>query len=305
MLPLPFDAKTFAATYGGVTTTKYQANFIVLAQGDAADCVFYIQQGKVKLSVVSEQGKEAVIAVLETGDLCGEGCLAVQPLRISTATTMTDCVMVRMEKASVVRAMHDNHAFCDFLMAHLLTQNVRLNDALIDHLFNSSEKRLARALLLLANYGKEVRQEQVIPKIDQQTLAKMIGTTRGRVSHFMNKFRRMGFIEYNGAMPAAPTPSIPLSNTTGNYQNAGCTILYSTAAFGVAIIRNRYWWATTVCGTHVRSGVASKSCCNRVGNARGVGPRRRWLLNLSSACGALIALPEGVKCNLRSSSGPS
>ena len=151
MLPLPFDAKTFAATYGGVTTTKYQANFIVFAQGDAADCVFYIQQGKVKLSVVSEQGKEAVIAVLETGDLCGEGCLAVQPLRISTATTMTDCVMVRLEKASVVRAMHDNHAFCDFLMAYLLNQNVRLNDDLIDHLFNSSEKRLARALLLLAN----------------------------------------------------------------------------------------------------------------------------------------------------------
>ena len=120
MLPLPFDAKTFAAIYGGVTITKYQANFIVFAQGDAADCVFYIQQGKVKLSVVSEQGKEAVIAVLETGDLCGEGCLAVQPLRISTATTMTDCVMVRLEKASVVRAMHDNHAFCDFLMAYLL-----------------------------------------------------------------------------------------------------------------------------------------------------------------------------------------
>ena len=195
---LPFDAKAFAAIYGGVTITKYPANSIAFAQGDAADCVFYIRQGKVKLSVVSEQGKEAVIAVLETGDLCGEGCLAVQPLRISTATTMTDCVMVRMEKASVVRAMHDNHAFCDFLLAYLLNQNVRLNDDLINHLFNSSEKRLARALLLLANYGKEVGEEHVIPKIDQQTLAKMIGTTRGRVSHFMNKFRRMGFIEYDG-----------------------------------------------------------------------------------------------------------
>jgi len=195
---LPFDAKAFAAIYGGVTITKYPANAIAFAQGDAADCVFYIRQGKVKLSVVSEQGKEAVIAVLETGDLCGEGCLAVQPLRISTATTMTDCVMVRLEKASVVRAMHDNHAFCDFLLAYLLNQNVRLNDDLINHLFNSSEKRLARALLLLANYGKEVGEEHVIPKIDQQTLAKMIGTTRGRVSHFMNKFRRMGFIEYDG-----------------------------------------------------------------------------------------------------------
>jgi len=195
---LPFDAKAFAAIYGGVTITKYPANAIAFAQGDAADCVFYIRQGKVKLSVVSEQGKEAVIAVLETGDLCGEGCLAVQPLRISTATTMTDCVMVRLEKASVVRAMHDNHAFCDFLLAYLLNQNVRLNDDLINHLFNSSEKWLARALLLLANYGKEVGEEHVIPKIDQQTLAKMIGTTRGRVSHFMNKFRRMGFIEYDG-----------------------------------------------------------------------------------------------------------
>ena len=195
---LPFDAKAFAAIYGGVTITKYPANAIAFAQGDAADCVFYIRQGKVKLSVVSDQGKEAVIAVLETGDLCGEGCLAVQPLRISTATTMTDCVMVRLEKASVVRAMHDNHAFCDFLLAYLLNQNVRLKDDLINHLFNSSEKRLARALLLLANYGKEVGEEHVIPKIDQQTLAKMIGTTRGRVSHFMNKFRRMGFIEYDG-----------------------------------------------------------------------------------------------------------
>ncbi len=195
---LPFDAKAFAAIYGGVTITKYPANSIAFAQGDAADCVFYIRQGKVKLSVVSAQGKEAGIAVLETGDLCGEGCLAVQPLRISTATTMTDCVMVRLEKASVVRAMHDNHAFCDFLLAYLLNQNVRLNDDLINHLFNSSEKRLARALLLLANYGKEVGEEHVIPKIDQQTLAKMIGTTRGRVSHFMNKFRRMGFIEYDG-----------------------------------------------------------------------------------------------------------
>jgi CRP/FNR family cyclic AMP-dependent transcriptional regulator len=195
---VPFDAKAFAAKYGGMTVTRYPAQSVVFAQGDAADCVFYIQQGKVKLSVVSEQGKEAVIALLETGDLCGEGCLAVQPLRIATATTMSDCTMTRLEKASVVRAMHDDPSFSDFLIAHLLTENVRLNEDLIDHLFNSSEKRLARALLLLANYGKDVRADQIIPKIDQNTLAKMIGTTRGRVSHFMNKFRSMGFIEYNG-----------------------------------------------------------------------------------------------------------
>jgi CRP-like cAMP-binding protein len=195
---VPFAAKTFAAKYGGATVAKYPAHAIVFAQGDAADSVFYIQQGKVRLSVVSEQGKEAVIALLGPGDLCGEGCLAGQPLRICTATATSECTLTRLEKASVVRAMHDDQAFCDFLIAHLLTENVRLNEHLIDHLFNSSEKRLARALLLLANYGKDIREDQIIPKIDQTTLAKIVGTTRGRVSHFMNKFRSMGFIEYNG-----------------------------------------------------------------------------------------------------------
>ena len=195
---LRFDAKAFAAKYGGATIARFPAHSIIFDQGEAADSVFYIQQGKVKLSVVSEQGKEAIIAVLEVGDLCGEGCLGAQPLRISTATTMTECTVVRLEKASAIRAMHEDQSFSDFLIAYLLTENVRLNDRLIDHLFNSSEKRLARALLLLANYGKEAWEETIISKLDQQTLAKMIGTTRGRVSHFMNKFRRLGFIQYNG-----------------------------------------------------------------------------------------------------------
>ena len=193
-----FDVTAFVAKYGGGTITKHQAHSIVFAQGDAADAVFYIQQGKVKLSVVSEQGKEAIVAILDAGDLCGEGCLSGQPLRISTATTMSECIIARLEKASVVRAMHDDQAFCDFLIAYLLSENVRLNEDLIDQLFNSSEKRLARALLLLATYGKETRTDQIVPKIDQMTLAKMIGTTRGRVSHFMNKFRKLGYIDYNG-----------------------------------------------------------------------------------------------------------
>lgn len=193
-----FDPKAFAAKYGGLTITKYPAHSTIYAQDDAADCVFYIQQGAVKLSVVSEQGKEAVIALLEPGDLCGKSCLTVEPLRMATATTMSECVMARLEKASVIRALHDGGWFSDFFLMHLLDENRRLKAHLIDHLFHSSEKRLARALLQLANYGKDECEQRIIPKIDQTTLAKMIGTTRGRVSHFMNKFRRMGFIEYNG-----------------------------------------------------------------------------------------------------------
>jgi CRP/FNR family transcriptional regulator, cyclic AMP receptor protein len=195
---LPFDTKTFGSKYGGLTITKYPASSIIFAQGDIADSILYLQEGKVKLSVVSEQGKEAVIAILKADDLFGEGCLAVQPLRIATATTMSNCVITRLERVSVIRATHDDPSFSDFLMAHLLTVNARLNERLIDQLFNSSERRLARALLLLANYGKEERPEHVIPRIDQATLAKMVGTTRARVNHFMNKFRKMGFIEYNG-----------------------------------------------------------------------------------------------------------
>ena len=193
-----FDANAFVAKYGGVPLTKYRAHAILYAQGDAAECIFYIQQGSVQLSVVSEQGKEAIVAILDACHLCGEGCLNGQPVHISSATTMSECVIARLEKASVMRALHDDPLFADFFIEYLLTQNLRLQEHVIDHLFNSSEQRLARALLLLANYGKEPRDEKIIPKIDQLTLARMVGTTRARVSHFMNKFRRMGFIEYNG-----------------------------------------------------------------------------------------------------------
>ena len=195
---IPFDAKAFAAKYGGVTVGKYPAGFVIYSQGDVGDAVYSIQKGRVKLSVVSEQGREAIVAILDAGDLCGEGCLDGQPLRISTATTMNECVIARLEKSSVVRALRDNQSFSQFFVSYLLTQNARLKEHLIDQLFNSSELRLARALLLLANYGKDGREETIIPKIDQQTLAKIIGTTRGRVSHFMNKFRSLGLIEYNG-----------------------------------------------------------------------------------------------------------
>ncbi len=181
-----------------MTVSRLKSGTLLYRQGEPADAVFYIQQGEVTLSVVSEQGKEAIVAIRNAGDLCGEGCLSGQTLRISTATIMSKSIIARLEKASVVRAMHDDQAFCDFLIAYLLTQNVRLNEHLIDHLFNSSEKRLARALLLLANYGKETRTDQIVPKIDQMTLAKLIGTTRSRVNYFMNKFRKLGYIDYNG-----------------------------------------------------------------------------------------------------------
>jgi len=194
---MPFDATAFTAQYGGYIS-RYRSHSLVYAQGDIADSVFYIQQGEMKLSVFSEQGKEAVIAILEAGDLCGEGCLNGQPLRISTATTIGECIIARLEKAAVIRALQDNRSFSNYFIHYLLTQNIRLKGHLIDHLFNSSEKRLARALLLLANFGKEPQEERTLPKIDQETLANLIGTTRGRVNHFMNKFRRLGFVEYHG-----------------------------------------------------------------------------------------------------------
>jgi CRP/FNR family cyclic AMP-dependent transcriptional regulator len=163
-----------------------------------ADAVFYIQQGKIKITVISEQGKEAVVAILGTGDFCGEGCLTGQPLRIATASAMTECVIVRLEKAAIIRVIHEEPAFSELFMSHLLTRTIRVEADLVDQLFNSSEKRLARALLLLANFGKEGKPEPVIAKISQETLAEMIGTTRSRVSSFMNKFRQLGFIDYNG-----------------------------------------------------------------------------------------------------------
>ena len=160
--------------------------------------VFYIRKGKVKVTVVSEQGKEAVVAILGPDEFCGEGCLAGQPRRMTTATAMTECEIMRLEKEAIVRILHDEPAFSEMFVSHLLARTIRVEEDLVDQLFNSSEKRLARALLLLANFGKEGRPEQIIANVSQATLAEMIGTTRSRVSHFMNKFRQLGFIDYNG-----------------------------------------------------------------------------------------------------------
>ena len=162
--------------------------------------MFYIQKGKVKLTVVSNSGKEAVVAILGPGDFLGEACLAGRPLCLATATTMTDCSIVRLEKPAMIRVLREEPAFSELFLAYLLSRNIRIEEDLVDQLFNSSEKRLARVLLLLANFGKEGKPEPVIAKISQETLAEMIGTTRSRVSFFMNKFRKLGFIEYNGGL---------------------------------------------------------------------------------------------------------
>ena len=197
----PFDPKEFLATVnGGRTISTYRKDETVFAQGDAADSVFYIQKGKVKVTVLSEQGKEAVVAMLGPDEFCGEGCLAGQPRRMATATAMTDCEIMRLEKRAIIRALQDEPAFSEFFVEHLLARTIRIEADLVDQLFNSSEKRLARALLLLANFGKEGRPEPIIAKVSQETLAEMIGTTRSRVSFFMNKFRKLGFINYNGHM---------------------------------------------------------------------------------------------------------
>jgi CRP/FNR family cyclic AMP-dependent transcriptional regulator len=183
---------------GGKTVSSYRKDQIVFSQGGLADAVFYIQQGKIKITVISEHGKEAVVALLGTGDFCGEGCLAGQPLRMSTAVAMTDCVATRLEKAAIIRTLHDEPAFSELFLSYVLSRIIRVEEDLVDQLFNSSEKRLARLLLLLANFGKETLPQPVIASISQETLAEMIGTTRSRVSSFMNKFRRLGFIDYNG-----------------------------------------------------------------------------------------------------------
>jgi CRP/FNR family transcriptional regulator, cyclic AMP receptor protein len=192
-----FDPAKFVAKYGGVVGSRREAKDALYAQGDAADCVFYLQKGHAQIRVTSNEGKEAVIGVVEAGDFCGEGCLVGEPLRMSAAVTMTECLVSRLEKAAVIRAIQDDLAFSEFFLMYVLTRTVRLTDDLIDHMFNSSEKRLARVLLLLANYGKEGRVETVISKIDHQTLAQMVGTTRSRVNFFMNKFRKLGYIDYN------------------------------------------------------------------------------------------------------------
>jgi CRP/FNR family transcriptional regulator, cyclic AMP receptor protein len=197
----PFDAKTLLAAAGeGSATRDYQKGQPVFAQGDRADSVFFVQRGKVKLTVLSRQGKQAVIALLGPGDFFGEGCLAGQPVRMATATAMTEAAIVRLAKQTMIRALHRDAIFSELFTTYLLSRNIRMEEDLVDQLFNSSEKRLARILLLLANFGKEGRPEPVVPKISQETLAEMVGTTRSRISHFMNKFRKLGFVEYNGRL---------------------------------------------------------------------------------------------------------
>ena len=194
-----FDPRSFLAKIGdGRTISKYRKDQVVFSQGDTADAVFYIQRGKVKLTVVSEQGKEAVVAILGADEFCGEGCLAGQPRRIATVTAMTECTVMRLQKTSIIGVLHDEPAFSEVFISHLLTRTIRVEADLVDQLFNSSEKRLARLLLLLANFGKDPKPEPIIAKISQETLAEMVGTTRSRVSFFMNKFRRLGFVDYNG-----------------------------------------------------------------------------------------------------------
>src|SRR5678815_3695784 len=194
-----FDPKTFLSTIdGGRKVATFAEKKMIFAQGDSSDAVFYIQKGKVKLSVVSESGREATIGILNEGSFFGESCLTGQPLRLCSATAMTDCTVMRIKKKSMMEVLHREHAFSDMFVAYLLTRNIRYEEDLVDQLFNSSEKRLARILLLLAHFGKEGVPETLIANISQETLAEMIGTTRSRVSFFMNRFRKLGFIDYHG-----------------------------------------------------------------------------------------------------------
>jgi CRP/FNR family transcriptional regulator, cyclic AMP receptor protein len=196
-----FDPKIFLAKVGdGKTVSEYQKDQIIFSQGAAADAVFYILKGKIKLTVVSKRGKEAVVGVLGVGHFFGEGCLNGHPLRITTATAIDECLITRIAKAAMIATMHDEPKFSELFMADLLSRNSRIEEDLIDQLFNSSEKRLARVLLLLANFGKEDAPEPIIGKFSQEILAEMIGTTRSRVSYFMNKFRKLGYIKYNGKL---------------------------------------------------------------------------------------------------------
>jgi CRP/FNR family transcriptional regulator, cyclic AMP receptor protein len=196
-----FDPDKFLATIGeGRKIASFRKKQTIFAQGDEADAVFYIQSGKVKLTVVSDKGKEATIAILNSRDFFGEGCLAGQPLRMGSASAMTDCATLKIDKKAIVGALHREHAFSDVFVAYLLARNIRYEEDLVDQLFNSSEKRLARILLLLARFGKEGIPETIVPNISQETLAEMVGTTRSRVNFFMNKFRKLGFIHYNGGL---------------------------------------------------------------------------------------------------------
>ena len=198
----PFEPQKFLAKTGlGRTVMVFRKGQIVFSQGDTADKVFYIQKGRIKLTVISKRGKEATIALLGSGDFLGEECIAaMQPVRMATATALMPGTLLKIERKEMMRVLHEENTFSDVFVTYLLARNMRVQEDLIDQLFNSSEKRLARALLLLARFGKEGAPETVIPKISQETLAEMIGTTRSRVSFFMNRFREMGFIEYNGTL---------------------------------------------------------------------------------------------------------
>jgi CRP/FNR family transcriptional regulator, cyclic AMP receptor protein len=198
-LLLPFDVEGFLRTLRTkVVECRKKSNIFV--QGEPAGAVFYIQKGRVKLTVTSEQGKAAIIGVLNGGSFFGEGCIAGQSLRMMTATAITDCALLRIEKPGMMAALHQRHDFSEFFCTYVLSRNVRYEADLVDQLFNSSEKRLARILLLLARYGREGRPERIVPKISHETLAQMVGTTRPHISRFMNKFRKLGFIEYNGGL---------------------------------------------------------------------------------------------------------
>jgi len=195
----PFDPKAFLVRIGeGRSVVRCDAGRKIFVQGDAADAVFYIQKGKVKLTVVSTQGKEAVVAMLGADNFFGEGCLAGQTVRVATVTATAESTIMCIDKAAILRVLHDEPAFSELFIAHLLNRNIRVEADLVDQLFNSSEKRLARLLLMMANYGSDGAPQPMIAKVSQETLAEMIGTTRSRVSFFMNKFRRLGFISYNG-----------------------------------------------------------------------------------------------------------
>ncbi|MBA2252729.1 MAG: Crp/Fnr family transcriptional regulator [Nitrospirales bacterium] len=199
--PTPFNPKAFLAKVGsGKTILKPTKNQIIFSQGDVADAVFYVQNGKVKLTVLSQQGKEAIVAILEPASFFGEACLAGESLRMATTTTIEHATIVRIEKQAMIDVLHHQPAFSELFMGYLLSRNIRIQEDLVDQLFNSSEKRLARVLLLLAHFGKDKQPEAAIAKISQETLAEMVGTTRSRVSFFLNKFRKLGFIEYNGEL---------------------------------------------------------------------------------------------------------
>jgi len=196
-----FDPNTFLATIGvGRRIVAFRKKQSIFAQGDACDAVFYLRKGKVRLTVVSKSGREATIGILSDGDFFGEGGLAGQTVRMGSATAMTDCTVLRIDKKAMMQALHREHALSDLFVAYLLARNIHYEEELVDQLFNSSEKRLARVLLMLAHFGKEAAPETVVPKISQETLAEMVGTTRSRVSFFMNRFRKLGFIHYNGGL---------------------------------------------------------------------------------------------------------